>query len=95
MTDQQLREDLEALYESLQHGWTRKGEARKQFGEREGCLVNHISIIVSNQKLADRPGAMVRALGFPTFSAMYTWNDHPQRTWDEVKERVKDAIGKL
>lgn len=43
----------------------------------------------------DRREAMMHALDFPNLGAMYAWNDNPRRTWEQVKERVKDAIGKL
>lgn len=44
---------------------------------------------------AARREAMVNALGFGGLSAMYLWNDVRTRTWQEVKDRVKDAIGRL
>lgn len=53
----------------------------------------------------ERYRAMQTALSFPAngtlaknalhLGTIPLWNDDPNRTWDEVKERVKDAIGKL
>lgn len=53
----------------------------------------------------ERWNAMAKTLGFEgrpfgvgTSSLAYnipTWNDAAERTWDEVRERVKDAIGRL
>lgn len=43
----------------------------------------------------DRREAMILALGFNGLSALGLWNDVRTRTWQEVKDRVKDAIGRL
>lgn len=77
---------------------------------RYGCLFHQMYSITENyghgqyqQPLlqithtlgAARREAMVNALGFGGLSAMYLWNDVRTRTWQEVKDRVKDAIGRL
>jgi hypothetical protein len=71
-----------------------------------GCLFHQMYWITEHRAftphdaLYNTPGdrrrmAMVTALGFGTSQQMYAWNDDPNRTWDEVKDRVKDAIGRL
>jgi hypothetical protein len=56
---------------------------------------NHLASLLDPkfEELSDRRDAMVAALGFPTAEKMFKWND--AATWDEVKEHIKDAIGKL
>jgi hypothetical protein len=120
----QLRADLEALYESIQNGWSKYGGYECVYGENStGCLGEQMYYICGYReldlahrdqwlrfKVASRYLAMQDALGFTRGSREWpeeyqrclaigmeviTYNDDPRRTWDEVKERVKDAIGKL
>lgn len=120
MADDQLRQDLEALYASLEDGWTcltslggrerRFGVAATENGYVHGCLYNQMTSIADagweqfflfSEERDARIGAMVAALGFvntkdkDAYDAMYDWNDDPNRTWEDVQERVKEAIGRL
>lgn len=106
MTD--LRADLETLYASVEKGWRGRqpnehgGSDFRPYGEgQRGCLWKQMTqevvgtlIFPTNQEF-DRCQGMVHALGFENNGHMYTWNDDYGRTWDEVKDLVKDAIGKL
>lgn len=42
-----------------------------------------------------RMRAMGAVLGFPDCGGIPAWNDAPARTWQEVKDLVKDAVGRL
>lgn len=120
MADEQLRQDLEALYASLEEGWTcltslggrerRFGVAATEKTYAHGCLY-HQMVTITGAKHAklwnvspaasERVGAMVAALGFvdtkdkDAYDELYDWNDDPNRTWEDVQERVKEAIGRL
>jgi hypothetical protein len=71
-----------------------------------GCLFHQMYYLTENvphrqmMQFTNSPGsarreAMMLALGFHSLSSMYLWNDVRTRTWQEVKDRVKDAIGRL
>ncbi len=118
---EQLRADLEALYEYIDQGWRRYGDFAAVFGLSGGCLGQSMNAVAlpSCAKLSDaqihayatRMDAMAEALGFAPVGratgslgnggvtvdicAIAAWNDQPSTTWDVVRERVKDAIGRL
>jgi hypothetical protein len=106
---QQLRVDLEALYAHIEAGWTQLGPRPRRFGAGGGCLGQQMCCVLDGSitSLCANMGApaqwhqrwyaMAAALGFERDSAAAIphWNDDPSTDWDKVKERVKDAIGRL
>ncbi len=102
----QLRADLEALYHEVEKGWCQYGwtaepvplPRRVAYGEGGGCLSEKMIQVITQNGLfmGDRYTAMKVALGLPTWpDGLFEWNDDRDRTWGEVKNLVKDAIGKL
>lgn len=91
-TAQQTRQDLEALFNSVNKGWSCFGGTPTfVYGQGGGCLHQQICKIAQDWP---RRNAMMNALGFGRAVEMFHWND-TVATWDSVKELVKDAIGKL
>jgi hypothetical protein len=111
VSPEQLRADLEALYDKVDRGWCRYGPQTESFGVGGGCLGQQMNQVMRSSHehfLWDdaqraRWYALAQALGFaadPTIWALNDsllpfWNDKPTTTWQDVKDRVKDAIGRL
>lgn len=65
-----------------------------------GCLYIHVRSALGKEVSQDvsqgyRLRDIRQALGFDNQYEMYYWNDLPTTTWDDVKNRVREAIEKL
>jgi hypothetical protein len=113
VSPEQLRADLEALYDKVDRGWCRYGPQIERFGVGGGCLGQQMNQVMGSSDehfvwddaQRARWYALTQALGF--WGRSYTawplhlnatipaWNDKSTTTWQDVKDRVKDAIGRL
>ena len=108
LSTDQLRQDLEAVYNLVQTGWKQSGYGAEgvhsTHGHRDAAIcVGNAASRISNSDLCHqvnlfghrrRYDNMLNALGFEKPHDLYNWNDH-RDTWEMVQDRVKDAIGKL
>lgn len=105
MTDQ-LRADLEALYQRVDKGWCRYGPHQERCGENGDCLGRQMAHVVGlwqdGPNATERWYALSAALGFRRPWSRFEnreeipeWNDRADTSWQDVKDLVKEAIGQL
>ena len=56
------------------------------------CLAGGLNKVTGRNLLKDLPQNEIKALGFESSNDLFDWNDHPQRTVQEVRIRIDQAI---